>query len=29
MSLEDSIPVRLDRIERMGDGVLLEYSVVR
>jgi 2,5-diamino-6-(ribosylamino)-4(3H)-pyrimidinone 5'-phosphate reductase len=29
LSLEDSILVRLDRMERMGDGILLEYSVVR
>lgn len=28
-SLEDSIRLRLDRTERLGDGVLLEYSVVR
>lgn len=28
-SFEDSIPVRLDQMERLGDGVLLEYSVVR
>ena len=28
-SLEDSIRLHLDRTERLGDGVLLEYSVVR
>jgi len=28
-SLEDSIRLRLDRTERLGDGVLLEYSVVQ
>ncbi|MGI0148196.1 MAG: 2,5-diamino-6-(ribosylamino)-4(3H)-pyrimidinone 5'-phosphate reductase [Thermoplasmata archaeon] len=29
ISLEDSIRLRLDRTERLGDGILLEYSVVR
>jgi len=28
-SLEDSIRLRLERTERLGDGILLEYSVVR
>jgi len=28
-SLQDSIRLRLDRTERLGDGVLLEYSVVQ
>ncbi len=28
-SLDDSIRIRLDRAERLGDGVLLEYSVIR
>ena len=28
-SLDDSIRLRLDRVERLGDGVLVEYSVVR
>src|SRR2546427_208487 len=28
-SLENSIRLRLERSERLGDGVLLEYSVVR
>ena len=28
-SLEDSIGLRLERTERIGDGILLEYSVVR
>ncbi len=29
MSLDDSIRIRLDRAERLGDGVLLEYAVIR
>ena len=28
-SVEDSIRIRLDRVDRLGDGVLLEYSVIR
>src|SRR2546425_845909 len=28
-SVEDSIPLRLERSERLGDGILLEYTVVR
>ncbi len=28
-SLGDSIRIRLDRAERLGDGVLLEYAVIR
>ena len=28
-SMDDSIRLRLDRAERLGDGVVLEYSVVR
>ena len=28
-SVEDSIPLRLERNERLGDGILLEYTVVR
>ena len=27
--VEDSIPLRLERSERLGDGILLEYTVVR
>ena len=29
VSLDDSIRIRLDRAERLGDGVLLEYVVIR
>jgi len=29
MSFDDSIGIRLDRAERLGDGVLLEYVVIR
>jgi len=29
ISLDDSIRIRLDRAERLGDGVLLEYAVIR
>src|SRR5712691_955682 len=28
-SLDESIRIRLDRAERLGDGVLLEYAVIR
>jgi 2,5-diamino-6-(ribosylamino)-4(3H)-pyrimidinone 5'-phosphate reductase len=28
-SLDESIPLRLERTRRLGDGVLLEYSVIR
>lgn len=28
-SMDDSIRIRLDRVDRLGDGVLLEYSVIR
>ena len=28
-SLEDSVNLRLERTERLGDGILLEYAVVR
>jgi len=27
--VEDSIPLRLERSERLGDGILLEYTVIR
>jgi 2,5-diamino-6-(ribosylamino)-4(3H)-pyrimidinone 5'-phosphate reductase len=29
MSLDDSIRIQLDRAKRLGDGVLLEYAVIR